>query len=156
MRYLEVEDLTRLSSDVFQGQVVSTATYWNPEHTRIYTSIRVRVDESLKGSTRRSEVVTVTQYGGEKDGVRLDYSGRPEFSAGEPIVLFTVRGKNSDFIVVGLKQGKMRVEGNEVTRDFSGITLVDRSSDGAQPLPIPARSTRMKLDDLRNRVSRTR
>jgi hypothetical protein len=156
MQYLEVEDLTRISSDIFHGQVISTETYWNAERTRIYTKALVRVDEPLKGSTRRSTVVTVTQLGGEKDGIRMDYSGRPEFAAGELVVLFTTRGKNSDFIVVGLKQGKMRVEGGEVTRDFSGITLVDRSGGGKNLKPITVKPTRMMFDDLRNRIARTR
>jgi hypothetical protein len=156
MRYLEVEDLTRLSSDIFFGQVLSTDTYWNAERTRIYTRIRVRIDEPLKGATRRSEIVTVTQLGGEKDGVKLDYAGRPDFTDGESVVLFTTRGKNNDFIVMALKQGKMRVEGAEVRRDFSGITLVDRSSNGRDLQPITARPTRMMINELRSRISRTR
>ena len=156
MQYLEVEDLARLSSDIFHGQVISTVTYWNDQHTRIYTSVRVRIDESFKGSTRRSEIITVTQLGGERDGVKMDYSGRPEFSVGESVILFTERGKNNDFVVIGLKQGKMRVEGSEVTRDFSGITLVDRASQGRNPQPIAVKSNRIRLDELRNRIARAR
>ncbi len=154
MQYLEVEDLTRLSSDVFHGQVIATETYWNAERTRIYTRVRMRIDEPLKGSTRRSEIVTVTQLGGEKDGIRMDYAGRPEFSAGESAVLFTIHGKNNDFIVVALKQGKMRIEGGEVRRDFSGITLVDRAGSGKNLQPI--KPTRMMFDELRSRIARTR
>jgi len=157
MQLLQVKDLTRLSSDIFYGQVLSTETDWNAERTQIYTRIRVRVDETLKGSLGRSEVVSVTQLGGEKDGKKLDYAGRPVFKAGESVVLFTTRGKNNDFIVVGLKQGKMSVEGNAVRRDFSGITLVQRSADGRglQALAVSPATT-MTLDQLRSRVASTR
>jgi hypothetical protein len=153
MQYLEVEDLTRLSSDIFHGEVISTETYWNAEQTRIYTRVRVRIDESFKGITRRSEIITVTQLGGEKDGVKVDFSGRPEFRAGESIVLFTSRRKSNDYIVVGLKQGKMNVAGGKVKRDFTGLTLVDRSGGGKIRQSI--RSDRMMFDELRNRIART-
>lgn len=156
MQFLEIEDLTRLSSDIFHGQVISTETYWNAERTHIYTAARVRIGESFKGSTRRDQIVTVTQLGGEKDGLRMDYAGRPEFTAGESAVLFAVRGKRDDFIVVALKQGKMRVEGGEVARDFSGIRLIDGLNGGKNLRPITPRSTRLTLDELRNRIARAR
>jgi hypothetical protein len=160
MQYLEIEELTRLSSDVFHGQVVQVSVGWNAERTHIYTSARVRVSESFKGSTRRDQIVTITQLGGEKDGIRMDYAGRPEFTAGESAALFTVRGKNDDFIVVGLKQGKMRVERGEIVRDFSGIMLVERPTSGSgrsdSSRPVAPKSTRLSLEELRNRVARTR
>jgi hypothetical protein len=156
MQYLAVEDLTRLSSDVFYGRVISIETEWNAQRTHIYTRISVRIDEAFKGSLGRSETVTVTQLGGEKDGVKLDYSGRPVFSVGESVVLFTTRGKNNDFIVVGLKQGKMQVVGGEVRRDFSGITMVQRSPGGRGLQQLTVRPERMKIEELRNRIDATR
>jgi hypothetical protein len=156
MRLLAVEDLTRRSSDIFYGQVVSTETELNADRTRVYTRVRVRIDEALKDSLSRSQIVTVTQSGGEKDGVKWDYVGRPVFSVGESVVLFTTRGKNNDFIIVGLKQGKMTVEGGEVKRDFSGITLVQRAPGGQGLQQIPAKPERMTMDVLRNRIAATR
>ncbi|MDX2033827.1 MAG: hypothetical protein SF339_24340 [Blastocatellia bacterium] len=152
MQYMEVEELTKLSSDVFHGQVLSTSVDWNAEHTRIYTTIRVRISEAFKGGLRRDQLITVTQLGGEKDGMRMDYVGRPEFAAGEWVALFTVRGKRDDFIVVGLKQGKMRVEGSEVKRDFTGLMLVDSAAGGGALRPITPKTTRLTLNELRTRV----
>jgi hypothetical protein len=156
MQLLAVEDLTRRSSDVIVGQVQASETEWNAAHTRIYTRIQLRIDETLKGSLTRSQIVTVTQLGGEKDGIRLDYAGRPTFTVGESVVLFTTRAKNNDLIVVGLKQGKMNLIGNEIKRDFSGITLVQRSADGRSLQPLAARPARMTLTELRDRVANTR
>jgi len=156
MQYLEIEDLARLSSDIFRGQVVSASVYWNAERTHIYTAIRVQINETFKGSTYRDQTVTVTQPGGEKDGIRMDYAGRPEFTMGEPVALFTIRGKNDDFIIVGLKQGKMRIERNEVVRDFSGILLVDGAGRGKGLRPATLKSTRLTVDELRNRITRGR
>ncbi|MGH9853858.1 MAG: hypothetical protein ACREBD_28785 [Blastocatellia bacterium] len=156
MRYLEIEDLAKLSSDIFRGQVVSTSAYWNAERTSVYTAIRVRINETFKGSTYRDQTVTVTQPGGEKNGIRMDYAGRPEFTVGELVALFTVHGKKGDFIIVGLKQGKMRIERNEVARDFSGILLLDGTGRGKALRPMALKSTRLTVDEFRSRVTRGR
>jgi hypothetical protein len=154
MRYLEVEDLTRLSSDIFQGRVLSTSTYWN--EGKIYTEVRFQVKAAFKGGVAANQTVIITQIGGEKDGVMLDFAGRPEFIEGEETVLFTTRGRRSDFVVMGLKQGKMRVDGNEVVRDLSGIMLVERESTGRSLQTVQPKRTRFALDELRQRISNTR
>lgn len=165
MRYLQIEELAQLSTDVIHGQVLSTRTYWDETHTRIYTAIRVQVNESFKGAAKRGGIVTITQLGGEIDGMRLDYSGRPQFTSGEGVVLFTKTGRHQDLIVVGLKQGKLRVVGTDVLRDFSGITLLEesgtnnaglagkagRSTVASKPVRI---QTRMTLDELRQRLAK--
>lgn len=154
MRYLEVEDLSRASSDVFRGEILSTNVYWNPEHTRIYTAAQIEVHESFKGSAQKDQTVTVVQLGGEKDGMRLDYAGRPEFKAGESVVLFTSRLKSGDLTVVGLKQGKMTVQGNELTRDFSGITIIGMAGQNRNSSLTSANATRMSMSDFRSRITK--
>jgi hypothetical protein len=156
MEYLAVGDLTRRSTDIFHGRVISTETYWNAERTHIYTRIRVRINEAFKGPLRRSETVTVTQLGGIKDGFKMDYTGRPDFSVGNSVVLFTTRGKNNDFIIVGLKQGKMQVVGDEVIRDFSGITMVRRSAGGQGLQQLTVRPERMRIAELRRQIEAAR
>lgn len=155
MRYLEVEDLTRISAHVFHGQVVSTSTYWSADHTKIYTAVQVQVIETLKGSVAPGQTVTVTQLGGEKDGVVMDFDGRPSFAVGEQVVLFTENWKNT-LIVVALKQGKMRVEGQEVVRDFSGLMLVDKNAQGKGLRAVRPKQTHLTFDELRGRVAATK
>jgi hypothetical protein len=152
MQYLSVADLTRRSSDVFYGQVISTETYLNAYRTRVYTRISVRIYETFKGSLSPSQIVTVTQLGGQKDGVRWDCKGCPVFVADEAVVLFATRGKNNNFIIVGLKQGKMNVAGGEVKRDLSGITFVERSADGRGFRQITVKPDRMTIEALRDLV----
>src|SRR5689334_12368954 len=156
MQRLEVEELARNSSDIFHGQVISTETYWNAEHTRIYTGAQVRINEPLKGASKRSDVVKVVQLGGEKDGVKIDYAGRPEFAVGESVVLFTTRNRNGELTVVALKQGKMRVEGQTVIRDFSGLTLTDGVKVGKSLQPVKAMPTQLTMEELRQRVARAK
>jgi hypothetical protein len=159
MRYLEIEELTRLSTAVFHGQVISTKVYWDENHTRIFTAVRVQVNESLKGTAKRGAFVTITQLGGELDGLRLDYGGRPVFEVGESIVLFTKPGDKGELLVVGLKQGKLRIAGDEVIRDFSGLSLVEKTVKPGQAVALrqPARAqTRLSLSELRQRVANAR
>jgi len=156
MQRLEIEELTRLSTDVFHGQVMATETRWNAERTRIYTAVRLRINETFKGAAQRQETVTVVQLGGEKDGRRLDYAGRPEFTAGESIVLFTTRTRRNELTVVALKQGKWQVAGNEAVRDFTGLTIVERASAGKRLQPVAIKPERLTLDELRTRINRAR
>ncbi len=153
---LEIEELTRLSSDVFHGQIVSTKTDWNAERTRIYTTAQIRVFEAFKGVAKRGDTISVVQMGGEKDGVKLDYDGRPEFTTGESVVIFATRTRGNVLTVVGLKQGKMRVSGESVTRDFSGLTVVERSKSGKALQPVKTLTTRLTMDELRQRIARAR
>ncbi len=156
MQYMSVEALTRRSSDVIYGQVISTEAVWNADRTRIITRILVRIDEALKGSLTSSQIVTVTQPGGEINGHKWDFAGRPIFTAGELVVLFTTRSKQNDLIVVGLKQGKMNVENGEVKRDLSGITFVERAPGGRGFQQISPKPFRLTLGELRNRITSTR
>ena len=159
MRYLEIEELSRLSTEVFHGQVVSTKVYWDEDHTRILTAVRVQINESFKGAAKRGALLTITQLGGELDGLRLDYGGRPVFQVGESIVLFTKPGRNGELIVVGLKQGKLRVAGEEVIRDFSGLSLVEKTAKPGQVVTLNKSvrvQTRLSLTELRQRVANAR
>jgi hypothetical protein len=156
MQRLEIEELARNSSDVFHGEIVSTETYWNSPRTRIYTGVNVRIHESFKGAARRGETIKVVQLGGEKDGQRTEYAGRPEFAAGESVVLFTTRTRNGELTVVALKQGKMRVDGVNVTRDFSGLMLMERSKSGRELQSVKASPVQLTLNELRQRIARVK
>ena len=156
MQRLEIEELTRNSSDIFHGQVLAAETYWNPEHTRIYTGVRIRINEAFKGAARRGEIVKVVQLGGEKDGVKMDYAGRPEFTVGESTVLFTTRNRNNELTVVALKQGKMRVEGQTVTRDFSGLMLLDRTKTSKELQAGKSAAAQLTMEELRHRIIQTK
>ena len=160
MKYLEIEDLARLSTDIIHGQVLSTRTYWDDTHTRILTAVRVQVNECFKGASKRGAVVTITQWGGELDGIRMDFSGRPTFQVGETTVLFTRANPHNDLLVVGLKQGKLIVQGNEAKRELSGVSFVDaavaNNQTAAAAQPRKTVQMRYTLDELRERIMRLR
>ena len=125
---------------------------------RILTAVRVQVGECFKGKSQRSGIVTLTQLGGALDGITMDYSGRPTFRVGETVVLFARPNQHNDLLVVGLKQGKLVVRGNEVQRELSGVSFIDADLS-ASPKRNPARKlvqARYTLDELRDRLARVR
>ncbi|NOT62486.1 MAG: hypothetical protein HOP19_19955, partial [Acidobacteria bacterium] len=125
MKYLEIEDLARLSTEIIHGQVLATKTYWDDSHTRILTAVRVQVSECFKGKSARGATITLVQLGGTLDGRTMDYSGRPTFRVGEDMIVFTRPNQHNELLVVGLKQGKLAIHNNEAQRELGGVTFID-------------------------------
>ena len=89
--------------------------------------------------------------------MRFDYAGRPQFQAGEQVVLFAKPGLNRELVVVGLKQGKLRVEGEEAVRDFSGLSLIEGQPGRApRAVQLARAQTRLSLRELRQRIATAR
>ena len=75
MRHLDTRSLTLGSSDIVVGEVTAVQPHWDAGHRKIFTDVEVRVSQSLKGTS--SETITLTQLGGELDGVRYSVPGGP-------------------------------------------------------------------------------
>ena len=158
MKYLEVEDLARLATEVIHGEVVSTKTYWDDAHKNILTGISVQVSDCYKGKATRGATVSLVQLGGTLDGLTMDYSGRPTFHTGENLVVFARPNQHNDLLVVGLKQGKLAVRGNEAVRELSGVSFVDADLNPTANRSASRKTVQMRysLNELRDRVARVR
>src|SRR5712691_10864676 len=77
--HLDTRGLTRESSDIVIGRVGDQHAHWNAAHTMIVTDVTILVDQSLKGGSSTS--LTLTQVGGEVDGMRYNVDGSPRFSS---------------------------------------------------------------------------
>jgi hypothetical protein len=82
-----LEGLTNGADSIIVGTVVERSSYWNDEHTGIYTSVVLSVEERLKG-TASQDKITVTLPGGEVDGMWEWVSDMPSFEQGEKAVVF--------------------------------------------------------------------
>ena len=82
-----LEELINGADSVVVGTVVEHDSYWNDEHTRIYTSVLLSIEERLKGTADRDRVI-VTSLGGEVDEIGLLVSEMPRFDQGERVVVF--------------------------------------------------------------------
>jgi hypothetical protein len=124
MRRLDTRDLTLESSEIVVGQVQTVRPRWSADHKKIFTDVDVAVSRSLKGDG--ASHLTLTQFGGELDGVKVSVPGGPLFRPGEEALLFVWRDAKGRAQVNGLAQGKF-----DVIRDAkSGAVTVQRSTPG--------------------------
>ena len=120
-----LEKLVRDSHLIIMGEVVSSRSVW--EGKNIFTYIRVRISERLKGEHVRSEV-SVKQLGGTVGTVSEIVDGSPTFRAGEEVILFLVAWKDA-YWVHSIVLGKFSILEEEGERyamnDLRNIGLVD-------------------------------
>ncbi len=116
--------LARQSHQIVIGRVAATRAHWNEAHTRILTDVDVDVTETLKGGP--AQHVTLTQIGGEVDGVRMNISGCASFRPGEEAVLFVWHDARGRAQLTGLAQGKFEIERDART----GARTVQRRAPG--------------------------
>lgn len=157
MVHLDTQALVLGSDDIVVGQVESIRPRWNAAHTKIFTDVSVRVTQTLKGGA--GERLTLTQLGGEVDGVRYTVPGCPAFVAGEEALLFVWRDARGQAQVNGLAQGKFDIRRDPAT----GEATVQRSVPGLavrdprmlRLVPQGQAAPRIRLSELVREIQRT-
>jgi hypothetical protein len=152
--HLDTRALTHESSDIVIGTVTAQKSYWNAAHTRILTDVIISVSQSLKGAPAGE--ITLTQLGGEVDGMRYSVPGSPTFRVGEEALVFAWRDTNGRPQVDGLAQGKFEIQHDAAT----GARVVQRAALGlaasdAKTLklaPSGRALPQLKLDDMINEI----
>ncbi len=150
MRPLSVADLASDADVVIRGEVLRVDVVWAGTNPMPVTLVDLRVSEVLAGPPqgRRGpapapgQVLTLSQPGGVKDDVELDYAGRPRFQPGQETVVFLARRGAARFIPVGLAQGVFRIGPADsagrraLTRDLDGVTFVEPAAGGGVPADL--------------------
>jgi hypothetical protein len=113
MEELDTAQLTREAKAVQLGQVVSERSVWDPDQRMVFTYVRFRVEETLKGDPR--EEVTIRQPGGRAGEIRMVIHGLASFLPGERALVFLKHDDDGAPSVVGMAQGKFRVYRSPVT-----------------------------------------
>jgi hypothetical protein len=120
---VDTRELSRSSDGIVVGRVEAVRCFWNPERTRIFTEVTIRVDQSVKGSSE--PLLTLTQLGGTIDGARYTVPGAPQFHVGEETLVFVWRDAKGRPQVNGMAQGKF-----EIDRDAKGVRRIQRTLPG--------------------------
>jgi hypothetical protein len=152
------EQLAQQSAIVVDGKVTGVRSYWNTDHTKIFTEATVAVDGTHKGSA--ASRVRVIQPGGVVDNVRMTAHGALAWKTGEEVLLFLESSGSDAYQVAGFSQGKYMIErdartGNAYVRqamppDTRGATgPADASSASG---PSAATTERVSLEQFLNRV----
>jgi len=118
---MSLEEMVREADSIVDGVVESVESRW--ENRMIFSYITIRIEDSLKG--RRSRTVVVRQVGGRIGNRILDVPGMPAFGTGDRVVVFLKDTRNGTFHVVGMAQGRYRVENDRAVAHLTGADFVD-------------------------------
>lgn len=84
--FAPMEQLARDADRILVGTVVLTESAWNSDRTAIFTTVRLRVSDAVKGSKPREVLLRVE--GGQVGDIAQAVSGGLSFREGQQVVLF--------------------------------------------------------------------
>ncbi len=125
-------ELTAGADSVIVGTVVERSSYWNDEHTGIYTSAVLSIEEGLKGTVGRDRI-TVTLPGGEADGIGQWVSDVPSFDQGEKAVVFLKKLSTAQLPKTKAYKTQLPEEQFEVYRGYQGKFAIKQGKVDSLP-----------------------
>lgn len=131
--HLSMAEMTEQSSAILYGRCVEVKAA-RTTGGDIVTENVFEVQEYHKGNL--GSRVTITEPGGELNGVIVDFPGVPRFRVNEEAVLFVWTGRSGRHQVIGLAQGRFRVSRDAQTGDL----LLRQSASGEPMLEPPTHS----------------
>lgn len=145
MKPVEFSQLVKRSSWIIHGRVIKREASWNKSKSRIYTRVTLEVTTPHKGDVEKNETISFIKLGGQVGRYVQRVSGEPHFGIGEEVLVFLER-RNLHKMVVGMAQGKFRIE-----RKAGRVTAI-RSISCVRWVGKPPRS-RFPLKELEKLIS---
>lgn len=123
----------------------------------IVTDVALRVDEGLKGGSKRGDTLVATLLGGELDGLGLTVPGEAALPEGHRLVVFLRQARDGQELrVVGMAQGALPIERRAgvptVLPPSHDAELMRRASDGHLKKGEAAVPDAIALPDLLTRI----
>lgn len=144
---LTLEQMVDEAASVVHGKVLRTWSAWDGAHQFIWTHYEIGVADTMKGTS--TTTVTISEPGGEVNGVHMTISSAPSYLVGEEVVILATATEIGFQRTAGWGQGKFAVglaNGNKIIRAPGlGAELVDLPGQGANK---SAGTSRKSLDGL--------
>ena len=154
VQVMSTKELTEESSSVLLGTCTRMESYWADGNSKIFTRIRIRGQQYIKGDLGAEAEITVP--GGRIGDVNYEVSDMPVFREGEEVFVFVWSHPSGKQLVMGGAQGKLTVETDKVTgkKIIRGAPLQPESAAGLQKAASEQPQTQKKifLDDFMNEV----
>ena len=135
----DVGSLRKQSEAVVHAKVVDVRSYWNADHSVIFTDVALDVKGRLHGTSDNLIIVRVP--GGKVGDYTMEMEGAPQFAVDDEVVAFIARWHDGAPMVAGYFQGLSRVDhdrlGNALLR--GGVADGLPMSELARQLRQPAR-----------------
>src|SRR5262245_52958771 len=140
------------SRAIVRARILSLTCGLDPSQAIVYTYVRLRVREFLKGAIDSTEIV-LKEPGGQAGTRGTIFSGSPEFTAGEEVVLFLDTWPDGSLRVHDMFLGKFTIAKDSqsgqlfVVRDLPGSQVALVSPNGSFPQAVNAgqATSRMEL-----------
>ena len=113
-RPMTTDELTRSADVVVVGKVAGVKGTWDGSRSRIYTTVTLNVDQTLKGNVPGGTLTLLTP-GGEVGGTGELYTHSAQFRQDEDVVVFARRDRMGHFRVSGGERGKFTIKKDEAT-----------------------------------------
>lgn len=108
LQQISFEELVDRADSIVVGRVTRTWSDWDADHKFIWTNSEVAVESASKGSLNRT--VTVSELGGEADGVSMTVAGSPRYVQGEHVVVFLKQNAGMAYRTLGWTQGHYQID----------------------------------------------
>ncbi len=146
LRRASIAELTSTNETVIVGTVVDARSYWNADHTFIFTDVQIASTNVVKGKSPQE--LTVTLMGGTVGETTTLIVAGPVLEPGKSYVLFlnreTLPGNNLRLTVRDHVQGVFEIRGGRAISQASEHPLVPdvqgqtAAPGGAEGLPLPS------------------
>ncbi|MCL2625460.1 MAG: hypothetical protein FWD46_01405 [Cystobacterineae bacterium] len=150
---IDLDTLVQKADMVIRAEVLSSQAKIRGERGRILTDVELKSLECWKGVC--PEVVTALVVGGKEGGFEQRLPGSVQFIPGEECVVFLAAHGKSRFRILGMAQGKYRLEwkpdSSEPIAIPEEVKNVELIYSDAQRMAMPLRKE-MPLSQLRQRV----
>jgi hypothetical protein len=147
---LNLEQLVQRADVIIQGQVQSVSSQWDEKRRLVFTSISIRVDETLKGERlSRGQSVLIRQVGGNVGAIQMSVAGLPRFTMGARALVFLKRQDATTFQVVGMNQGLYEIKEEFAVSRVTDVDLVDSKTG---EITKPLAGVQAPLEQLKTRI----
>lgn len=125
-----LQKLTESSEIILLGKVTDTQSEWNENRDRIFTKVRIKADEFIKGNSSSGDII-ITIPGGEVGDVGELYSDLPTFELKEEVLLFAKRDKENNYVISNGLEGKFNISKVEKAgiKMNGNLTSIDNIKD---------------------------
>ena len=149
---LSIDQLAAKSDCVIHGVVIGKSVQKDAEG-RIYTQVRLHVQDVWKGEVKSNPFVVV--HGGGILGKRRDgVSGGVRYKLGEEVVVFSAINSRGQGVTLGMRQGKFRIWREESTKQRYAQSLYHggKPAKASAGYRFPARLP-LTLENLKRQVT---
>ena len=135
----DVGSLKKQSEAVVHAKVVDVRSYWNADHSVIFTDVALDVKGRLHGTSDNLIIVRVP--GGKVSDYTMEMEGTPQFAVDDEVVAFIARWHDGAPMVAGYFQGLSKVDHDRLGNAFlrGGVADGLPMSELARQLRQPAR-----------------